>query len=176
MSCDECGAHVVRGCPWNFETGVGALESQSGAATGLDVLGPDRLPQQLATRLGLEFGHAARSTPGACFVARFPAAAPSHAASQRQADAARREHARERVKQDRVDAEGLGHRARVLAGRAAERQERESRRVVALPQRELADRVRHACHRDLQEGVRQRLDAGLRPCACRHPGRDRAQA
>ena len=68
-----------------------------------------------------------------------------------------RQHAGERMDQYRVDAERIGDLTGMLAGRAAEARQRESRHVVTALHGNLLDGVRHAFHGDAQEPGRERL-------------------
>ena len=61
------------------------------------------------------------------------------------------------MQQHFVDAERVRDGAGVLAGRAAEAQQREPRRVLPVMQREFADRIGHACDGHLEERLGQRL-------------------
>src|SRR5262245_15904973 len=81
-------------------------------------------------------------------------------------DAPGREHARERVEEDGRDAELARERAGVLAGRAAEADERAVARVDPARDRHLGDRLRHARVGDGDEargeGVAAQVVAGAR--------------
>ncbi len=131
------------------------------AASRLDERHGDALAQQVITRIGFE--------PQQCLTAsRMPRRiergldrAAADRATTGQADAISGQHARERMQQHLVGTEQLGHGARVLACRAAKREQAEACRVFAVVQGEFADRVGHARAGDLQEGFGQRLHAVL---------------
>ena len=165
--------------PRNLERRVGSRDTKLGAALQLDVLIDDALPQELGAGGARELIESPGGGVDARGVEIALDAAPAQAATAGEADAPCGEHARERMQQQRVDAERVGHGARVLASGAAEGHQRESPGVLAVAQREFADRVGHPRHRHLDERRGQRLDrvprsAGVRDCLGDH-GKARAR-
>ena len=84
-------------------------------------------------------------------------------------DAESREHAGERVNQDLADAERVGDAAGMLRSGSPVAQQRELGRVMALADRDVANRARHRLDRDVEKSRGNPLDATLRRGAHR-PG------
>ncbi len=148
----------------NRERGVGAVVAEVDAAGHLDAgqrralgrqVGPGRLFQR-AERLGGQPG-------GRLGRQRRLDGGLAHRDHVGQADAVGGQRARQRVDEHAGHAEGVGHRARVLAARAAEGGQHVPGHVVAALDRDLLDRVGHVRHRDLEEPGRDLL--GVAPVA-----------
>ena len=113
----------------------------------------DSLAQQFATGGRLEFGENRERCVETLRIKRGLHAATADAASLRKADSPCREHAGEWMHHELVDAEQLRDGTGMLAGGAAERQQREPGRILAVPQREFPDGVGHLRNRDLDESL-----------------------
>ena len=168
MSLEEGPAQ--RGCrlPLDFDRRVRAREPQLRRAPHGDRGATDVLAQQFCTRHLLELGQPLLGGERALSIERRLEAAPADTAPLCESDAPGGEHAGQRMQQQVVDAEQFCDCAGVLAGCAAERQQREPAGVLAVAQREFADGIRHLRLGDRQERVGQRLDRVLRTAVARH--------
>ena len=159
----EGGSHLRLVLPRQLERRVRTGNAQVHAAALFDVGTCDLLPLELGARLGAQPEQGRAGGGHAVGVERCFDAAAAHEAALGKPDAPGRQHARQRVQQQRLDAQQVRHGAGVLAGGAAERHQREALRVLAVAERQLADRVGHLRHRDVHERGRERLDVVARP-------------
>ena len=126
---------------------------------------------ELGARLALELIERRAGRGEARLIQRAAQARAAHGEPIRHADAERREHARQRMHQDAARAGGARHPAGVLAGGAAEAEQRELARIASLACGDLADGVRHRFDSDLEERLGEHLErAGLRAWLAELPG------
>jgi hypothetical protein len=155
---EELGAQRPRFLPRQFDGRVRTGEPRVRAEPNIDSIRSHALPQQVLARLPVEsLDHRARLGVAGFVQRPFHRPAADRAAA-RQADAIGREHACQRVQEHFFHAEQAGDGACMLAGGAAKAQQCESRGIVAMMQRQLADSVRHAGDGHLEECLGQRLD------------------
>ena len=150
-------ARSRRRLPGQFERRVGAGEAHLHAGLQVDVGGGHGLADEVVACFRLQQRERlSRGRFAGCVERAFDRAPPDRATAG-QPYAIGRQHAGERMQQHFPGAEQLGDGARVLARGAAETQQPEAGRILAVVQGEFANRVRHASAGHLQEGIGQRL-------------------
>jgi hypothetical protein len=155
---EERGAHARLVLPRDLDGRIGAGDAKVRRPALLDGRLRHPLPLEFGVCVSAERLHSPRPRPCRRRSSRYLDAAPPDAAALRQPDAPGRQHSGERVQQQRVDAEQLGHCAGVLSRGAAEGHQCELLSVLAVTQCELVDGVGHFRNGDLEERRCQPLD------------------
>ncbi len=160
---EERSAQRRRCLPRQFDGGVGTGEPQVGMGLYVDARCGHLLAAQFVTRLPLQRCQRLHAGGVPLRVERAFDSAPAHCPPAGEADAIRRQDAREWMQQHLVGAEQIGDRTGMLACRAAEAEQAKARGILAVLQGKFADGVCHACASHLQEGGGERLHRVVEP-------------
>ena len=149
----EQSPHAAQACERDGQRAVGAGIAEMRLGDDDDLAWFNALPRQLLPHLLLKRAAQCGDIDKIGVVEALQHGAGARGTQRGESHAERREHARERVNQHRLDAERVGHEAGMLPARAAEGVEHIFRHVVAALDRDGLDRVRHVGNGDPDEAV-----------------------